>query len=150
VGLIASVSFAIQPLSESDGPSSIVPVLNGVYLTQLIEDFERAHGFEPAGGYAGLVPTFFNYGPLDLYFMGEADREYLDKAGYYLLGCSCGEVGCWPLTAKISQAQRKIVWDSFRQPHRPDRDYSPFGPFEFDLDQYRREVVALVSKFPAN
>lgn len=142
------ISFAIQPLGEGDETPSIVPVVNGVHLTRLIEDFERARGFEPAGGYAGLVPTTFNYGPLDVYFLGQTEKEYFEIAGYFLLGCSCGEVGCWPLNARISRLENRIVWDLFRQPHRQDRDYSTFGPFSFEFDQYRCAVEELASRFP--
>jgi hypothetical protein len=74
------IALVIQPLGDGDKASSIVPVLNGVHLTRLIEDFERSHGFEPVGGYVGLVPTAFNYGRLDVYFMGETDRENFEKA----------------------------------------------------------------------
>ena len=31
----------------------------------------------------------------------------------------------------------QVSWHSFRQPHRPDRDYSGFGPFRFDAAAYR-------------
>src|ERR1700751_5540024 len=90
---------------------------------------------------AGFVPTAFNFGRLDVYFIGETNWEYFEKAGYYLLGCSCGEVDCWPLTARISKTQSQVVWDRFRQPHRLNRDYSSFGPFKFDLHQYRHAIV---------
>jgi hypothetical protein len=113
-------------------------------------DFERSYGFEPAGGCAGLVPTAFNCGPLDVYFMGETDRENFERAGYNLLGCSCGEVGCWPLTARISRTPNHVVWDRFSQPFRKKRDYSSFGPFRFNLDQYTRAIPELASKFPAS
>jgi hypothetical protein len=79
---ILVLSFAIQPLDDHDETLSIVPVLDDIPLTRMIVDFERSHGFEPAGGYAGLVPTAFNYGPLDVYFMGETDRENFERAGY--------------------------------------------------------------------
>jgi len=49
---------------------AIVPVLNGLRLTELIEDVEQHHFYEPSGGYAGLVPSHFDFGPLDDYFMG--------------------------------------------------------------------------------
>jgi hypothetical protein len=57
---ILVLSFAIQPLDDHDETLSIVPVLDDIPLTRMIVDFERSHGFEPAGGYAGLVPTAFN------------------------------------------------------------------------------------------
>jgi hypothetical protein len=62
----------------------------------------------------------------------------------YLLGCQCGEVGCWPLTTRVTVNNNRVLWDSFRQPHR-ERDYSRFGPFVFDLDQYRNAVALLAT-----
>lgn len=91
---ICSLSFAVVPLSQEEPLPSVVPVLNGVRLTNLIEGFERAHHYEPAGGYAGLVPSNFNFGPLDQYFMAiGTDSIFVDER-HYLLGCQCGEVGC--------------------------------------------------------
>jgi hypothetical protein len=63
----------------------------------------------------------------------------------YLLGCQCGEVGCWPLLARIRAEDESVVWDSFEQPNRKDRNYSGFGPFVFDAEQYREAVAALPS-----
>ena len=53
-----TVSFAIEPLSHDEPVSSIVPMVNGVSLTTLVAEYERVHQYEPAGGYAGLVPLF--------------------------------------------------------------------------------------------
>lgn len=143
------LSFAIQPLCKGDETPSIVPVVNGIHLTRLVEDFERAADFEPIGGYAGLVPTAFNFGPLDVYFLGQTHEQLFELGGYFLLGCSCGEVGCWPLNARITQLDDQIIWDQFRQPHRRERDYSSFGPFRFERDRYQQSVIELASSFPS-
>jgi hypothetical protein len=29
-----------------------------------------------------------------------------------------------------------VTWHAFRQPHREERDYTDFGPFRFDADEY--------------
>ncbi|MFE8950130.1 hypothetical protein [Streptomyces sp. NPDC007856] len=29
-----------------------------------------------------------------------------------------------------------MIWDSFEQPHRKTREYTAFGPFQFDRHQY--------------
>ena len=42
-----------------------------------------------------------------------------------------------------------LVWDGFRQPRRPERDYSNFGPFIFGERQYREAVAALDVEFSA-
>ena len=143
---VAKVSFPVERLSEYEVPTfAIVPVINGNMLTDLIAIFERDRHFEPAGGYAGLVPQFFEYGHFDRYLMGEyeSDSYWAKLGGIYLLGCDCGEVGCWPLVCRVMSIENTVVWGHFRQPHRPERDYSEFGPFVFDAEQYRRAVEEL-------
>jgi hypothetical protein len=139
---IGEVSFLIKPF---EGVFAITPAVNGTSLTDLISSFEREHHFDPSGGYGGLIPQWFEYGPLDRYFLGDFEQNsYFAKMGaVYLLGCQCGEVGCWPLMARIRAEGESVVWDSFEQPHRKDRDYSGFGPFVFDEEQYRGAVAAI-------
>jgi hypothetical protein len=145
---ICTLSFAIEPLSDDDPVPSIVPIVNGIRLTALVEEFERQHLYEPVGGYAGMVPTHFNFGPIDQYFLATSMAPpFVDKR--WLLGCECGEVGCWPLEAHIVANQREFIWEGFKQPFRPERDYSSFGPFRFEHDQYRRSVIELASALRA-
>jgi hypothetical protein len=143
---VVALSFAFVPLSQEDAVLSIVPLVDGVRLTDLIGEFERARSFEPAGGYAGLVPSNFNFGPLDHYFMA-ASTELNPRNRHYLLGCQCGEVGCWPLEAQIIMTERQISWEDFKQPFRQERDYSSFGPFRFDLMQYSHAVNEMAAEF---
>ena len=142
------LDFAIEPLEPSSIALAITPVLDGIRLTQMIEEFERERGYEPAGGYAGIVPAHFKFGPLDQYFLAATGKDYFEVGGHYVLGCTCGEVGCWPLNAKISVSHDSVVWDRFRQPHRPDRNYSGFGPFTFKFEQYSQAIAELASRFP--
>ena len=125
---------------------SITPFIGGVPLTQLISDFEKAKEYDPAGGYAGIVPAFFRYGPLDEYFLGESEPHsyWGEIGGVYVLGCSCGEASCWPLQCRIRVESEDVIWSDFRQPHRPLRNYSDFGPFHFGGEQYRAAIDKLV------
>jgi hypothetical protein len=142
-----TLSFAIEPLKYHPEELSLAPVLDGTALADLALSFEKERGFEPAGGYGGLVPGWFSYGSLECYFLGESEDEFFAK-GCYLLGCGdCGEVGCWPLRGRIHRKDDIIIWDSFGQPHRPLRDYSDFGPFLFDLEAYRAAVLHAVARF---
>jgi hypothetical protein len=145
----STVSFAIRPLSDEEPVPSILPVVNGVPLTDLVAEFERAHQYEPAGGYAGLVPRFFRLGRLDEYYMGTRTEPVFGNRGCYLLGCECGEAGCWPLEAHIVATGQHVVWEEFRQPFRSERDNSSFGPFRFELEQYRTSVIELAAALPA-
>jgi hypothetical protein len=129
---------------DEDGVTVITPRVDGVMLTTLAEQFEYSHGLtDPAGGYGGLIPEFFRYGPLDRYFLGKSGTLASTPGRIFVLGCQCGEVGCWPLTCLVSAADSKITWQSFEQPHRPARDYSSFGPFVFELEQYEEALHSL-------
>lgn len=142
----AELTFLIQILEEDPQSVAMTPVLSGTPLPQLIALFEKEKAFEPSGGYAGIVPKNLRYGPLDRYFMGLSDDPLFAK-DLYLLGCTCGEVGCWPLRGRISKRGNIMVWDSFRQPHRPQRDYSEFGPFVFEVEPYERAVRDAAASF---
>jgi hypothetical protein len=140
------VSFASYPF-ESRPVRAVVPHINALPLIHLINEFERAKKFEPVGGYEGLIPEWFKYGPLEKYFLGEFDRGsyWSSLGGAYVLGCQCGEVGCWPLQCCISVHGDDVVWKEFCQPHRKTRDYSSFGPFVFDGAQYREVLITLIA-----
>ncbi|WP_245500021.1 hypothetical protein [Rhizobium leguminosarum] len=114
-------------------------------MDQLVADFERATGYtDPAGGYGGLVPSFYHFGPLWRYFLGKEEPVVGNEQGeIYILSCECGEVGCWPLIAHVHLQENKVIWGGFSQPHRPKRDYARFGPFEFDRIQYEQAIEVL-------
>ena len=141
---ISSLSFSIQPFEDV---SAVIPVVAGTPLPEMISAFEHEKHYEPAGGYGGLIPQYFNYGPLDRYFFGDFDDgSYFARMGrIYVLGCECGEVGCWPLVARVKVDEDSVVWDSFQQPHRPGRDYADFGSFVFKRRLYRHAVADLMA-----
>lgn len=118
--------FAAEPSGDS-GPIGVVPWIDGTALTELVRAFERDRNFEPIGGYGGITPEFFHD------FVAGLDT-------IYVLGCSCGEVGCWPLMCRVKSDGALVIWDEFRQPYRPERDYSEFGPFVFDRAEYTAAV----------
>jgi len=145
---ISTLSFVIEPPEERAQYLSVTPVVNGVRLTKLVESYDLRIGNLPAGGFAGLVRRSLNFGAWDHYFTAEAPSRKIQRASVYLLGCICGEVSCWPLVARIVRDGELIIWDRFRQPNRPERDYSSFGPFRFEVDQYRQTVADLASADP--
>jgi hypothetical protein len=117
------------------GAFEVVPRVDGVPLTELIERFETGGGMRPADdAYGGLIPRFYRFGPMAEHFRGRSAGSTRPKTP--LLGCDCGEWGCWPLMARITVTTDLVTWDSFEQPFRPMRDYTEFGPFEFDREQY--------------
>ena len=143
------VSFLYGSFDENHSKVlAVTPSVNGVRLPDLVTKFEEARNYEPVGGYGGIIPGWFDYGPLEKYFLGEYGQDsYWAKLGTaYILGCNCGEVGCWPLECRIRVEGNDVVWDHFSQPHRNARDYSEFGPFVFDGAQYRDALSKLIAR----
>ena len=137
---------------DNHGEMEVVPCIDGKRLTELITEFEAAKGYDdPAGGYAGLLPAFFS-GLVDRNFLpaepDEDDAPDASRDRHYLLGCGCGHADCWPLLATITETNGSIHWSDFRQPHRPKRDYSDFGPLVFDRDAYVEAITELRLKLP--
>ena len=59
-------------LVEFQGMSQqLVPLVDGRRLDDLVEEYERDHGFDVIGGYAGLVLDCFKAGDLRPYLAGE-------------------------------------------------------------------------------
>ncbi len=120
----------------------IMPHIDGAPLNELIDRFETDAGMQPAGdAYGGLIPLFFRIGPLDEHFRGRSTDAVWPKTP--VLGCECGEVGCWPLMTQITVAADRVTWDCIEQPHRKTRDYTGFGPFRFDRRQHDDALRAL-------
>lgn len=136
--MTSTVSFAVGDV-EGRAAVRLTPVVDGVSLVDLVRAFEATAGFDVAGGYDGLVLDQVRLGDLDQHLVGRGPLGEPGAAS--LLGCDCGELGCWPLDARITVADGVVVWDGFRQPHRPGRDYSGFGPFAFDEAAYRSAIA---------
>ncbi|MDT0275196.1 hypothetical protein [Blastococcus goldschmidtiae] len=128
---VSRLSFAAEPHAVA-GNRWVTPVVDGTPLTDLVADFEIAQGFgELAGTYAGIV-VGADGRPLVGELLGDGRRS--------LLGCECGDTGCWPLEAEIRFDDWSVTWDGFAQPHRPRWAYGGFGPFVFVTEDYRAAV----------
>jgi len=124
---------------EADGLPEIIPLIGGESLVTLVDAYELGAGMEPAGdAYGGLVPGSFRFGPFDQHFLsgGKGPKGAV-------LGCGCGEWGCWPLLARITVGERVVVWDQFEQPYRRERDYSGFRALRFGRRQYGAALQSL-------
>ena len=140
--MLKTISFGI----ERGRVLTVTPYVDGASLVTLVDAYERAKGYrDPPRKYGGLVPAYFNYGPLDEYFIGNNEADYwMSLGGIYLLSCACGEVGCWPLIASVHRTDDSIHWNGIVQPFRQDRDYSEFGPFTFSRTQYEGALKDLM------
>jgi hypothetical protein len=129
------------------GAVRLEPVIDGHALSDMAAQFEQSHGYEPAGGYGGIIPRHLRSGPVNAYFLGQpSDKLWRPdgSSGLWVLGCKhCWEVGCWGLLADIRIQDHGVVWDRFTHNHRAQRDYHAFGPFCFDLRQYTAELDAM-------
>jgi hypothetical protein len=144
---VRKIRFDLQPW-EFGGEYALVPYVDNVSLIHLVAGYEHAAGFDVAGKYAGLVLGRFSCGDLTAYLGGRPDSPHWARLGVIaLLGCTCGEVGCWPLYAQVIVDRQAVTWRGFHQPFRQHRDYGSFGPFAFRRTQYDsavRQVAARV------
>lgn len=140
------VTFLVR--GRVDGAIEIVPAVDDAALTDLVDAFEASSRMEPRGdAYGGLIPAHFNFGPLELHFLGSS--RWSADGRVPLLGCSCGEWGCWPLLARIVCTPDFVMWTDFQQPHRKRRDYTAFGPFHFARAQYEDALAGALAGVPA-
>jgi hypothetical protein len=147
----ASISFAVRPYPDGHGTIEVVPVVGGTELTDRVHEFEREAGMETrATSYGGLIPSSFRFGPaLAHYCRAGGDPWNEASAKIPVLGCQCGEWGCWPLVTRILMGESTVTWTEFEQPHRKGRDYSGFGPFVFDRRAYEDAVRTLAEVWDA-
>jgi hypothetical protein len=143
--MVNIISF--QVLQPTSGARIVTPLIDGQSLCDKVAAFETVRGYtDPAGGYGGLIPERMNYGPLSDYFLGRGTSVARDADGaQYLLGCACGEAGCWPLMGTITAQETCYTWSAFHNPFRPARDYTALGPFVFERLGYEAAVLAFES-----
>jgi hypothetical protein len=141
-------TFTWDPDADEDGAGLRVSV-DGRDLADVIAEVERPHaeaeghpGME--GGYSGLPPSWLDEG-LRAHYLGGPESHLAsgprDKT--VLIGCPCGEPGCWPLMAQVEVTGQEVRWSDFEQPHRRGRwSYDDFGPLVFDRRQYEAALDA--------
>lgn len=135
----------------------IIIAVNGTNFAQIVRahelPFAEAEGAPNiAGQYHGLAPH--QVVPPSRHFLGEPTwGVYRYGERTQILGCECGEPGCWPLVCRIQATEDRVVWADFEQPHRSGREpahrpwrYQGFGPFEFDRKQYESALAVLVPR----
>ncbi|TDC85080.1 hypothetical protein E1193_04025 [Micromonospora sp. KC606] len=121
---------------------ALVPHLSGVPLPDLVREaelpFARREGKpDLAGSYAGLLGD--EVGWPSRHYLGDPVLSWFDDGDTVLLGCGCGEWGCWPFTAIVTVAEDTVTWSGFRNGHR-EWDYRELRSFTFDRIQYEEAV----------
>jgi hypothetical protein len=148
---MAEVAFIWEtaPAGPSDRRALRI-LVDGRDLAEIVGDHERPYADAEghpniAGGYAGLDPRQLDR-PISEHFWRCARFRSRVRTGgkTVLLGCTCGEPGCWPLMASIEVHPEEVVWRDFEQPHRGGRwSYESFGPFVFDRSRYEQALRSL-------
>jgi len=138
------IGFSFEQYHDPWGNwEGVVPLVDGVSLLKLIADFELAKDWDVPGQYAGIAPAFIDAKRWIRSLRGQGRPEYEQMESTWLLGCGSSVAGCWPLEARVVIEADTVAWDRFRQPFRPKRDYSGFGPFVFHRGEYEGAVDEL-------
>ncbi len=125
----------------ADGIVDAVNVLvNGRNLVDILREVESP--FATREGKPDLAGSYVGLPPEDIFLPSR--RLLGDSATYYdspggkvaVLGCVCGEPGCWPLRVKIEVRDDVVIWSDFEQPHRRSWRYDDLQPFVFDRARY--------------
>jgi len=141
-------------VDDRSGTTEITISINGTSLIDLARTVEqpwadREGKPQLAGSYMGLGP--WALGGSSMHFLGSPHAVWFNDGDTVLLGCDCGEWGCWPLVADIIASDAEVVWTRFRQGHR-DWDLSALGPFIFDRAHYELALQRLdedLRRYPA-
>jgi hypothetical protein len=147
------VEFVRRAYRDGDRDSGVQIKINGRDLVDLVRAVENPFAYKEgspsiAGAYAGLPPE--DVAPPSLHFLGQPSvRIYSLGSKIQVLGCECGEPGCWPLVCQVEADRTRVRWSSFEQPHRsgkgkhPAWHYENLGPFEFERGQYETALAEL-------
>lgn len=137
------------PAVGDPGPNSLETVpqvvisVDGVPLEELVRPVELP--FAKADGRPDLAGQYQALTDLRVcwpsrHFLGEPFLSEFDDRDAVLLGCICGDSGCWPLSADIEVGDSTVTWSRFRNVHTPNWDLSALGPLVFDRAQYESSL----------
>ncbi|MDA1362445.1 hypothetical protein O1R50_22665 [Glycomyces luteolus] len=135
------VGFKVVERLLADEPARVVWIwVDGVPLEEWARrvelPFAEAEGKpDLAGGYEGLSARMDILWP-SRHFLGEPRYSWFDDGDTVLLGCTCGDWGCWPLVADVVESEDSVSWSRFRNGHRANWDLEAVGPFIFERPQY--------------
>lgn len=109
-------------------------------LKEYEKPFAKKEGYEEMAGWYDWLFQDILYENLEL--------QRWEKP--ILLWCQCGEEGCWPIETTIKKIDDTVIWTEFEQPFRKKDshnfwDYSNFGSFTFDKENYQSELKKLES-----
>lgn len=133
----------MEPEEFPTGTHDVVNIyVGGRRLQDMVRPVEQ--GFADAEGTPDLAGSYAGMHDLAIrwpsrHFLGNPVLSWFGDGDTILLGCICGDPGCWPLTARVEVTEEIVTWRNFRTGHR-DWDLSTFGPLVFDRGQYERAL----------
>jgi hypothetical protein len=141
------ITFVVRPSDQWFGDEIDIEINDESLVAKLQRHelpFAQAEGSPSiAGSYSGLPACAY----LDTQrWLGQTSQTEARDRVELLLCRDCGEIGCWPILAKITAEEEQVTWSDFQQPHRtgggntPMWDYRGFGPFVFDRVQYEQAI----------
>ncbi|MEU1432233.1 hypothetical protein ABZ412_34725 [Nocardia sp. NPDC005746] len=146
VPAVSHIGFDYNP--GPDGALRVIPYIDTIALTDLIDTFEISAGMQPAGGWnIGLALRSLRSESGMARFHGSSALTADHRTP--VLVCRCGELGCGGLLTRITPTGNLVVWNCFGPPYNTDRDYRTFGPFLFNRDQYDKAIRALNAEVAA-
>src|SRR5207248_5022763 len=110
-----AITFRIVPSEHAKDSGEVQILIDGRNLRELARDVELTQpgSTDIAGKYAGL-PADQDVLPPSQHFLGVPRWTIYDYDGKtQVLGCECGEPGCWPLVCTIAAAPAEVVWRDF-------------------------------------
>ena len=133
-------------VDDPDEWADVAIFIDGVSLIDLVKQYEESRDYYPAGSY-GWSPVRWAP-PHSRHFLGESDWT-TNGGRALLLVCGCQCLGCWDFNGRIIMTADHAEWTDFEQVHRKPGspgghwDYSGFGPFRFDRQQYEAALAAV-------
>lgn len=119
---------------ESDVVHVVIDGVDLVDRLRAIEAIPAEHDEARAGDYDGLLPEDW----LDL-------PDLFDDGRVAILACSCGEIPCWSLRARIIVSPDTVTWCDFENPVAREWRYYELGELVFERAQYDAAVEGVVA-----
>ena len=129
-----------------DGPGGDVYVrirIDGWDLIERLREIELPTAIAQnresiAGDYQGLPPEAWQ----ELPTVGDPTGPRA------VLGCTCGEAGCWPMLVRITHEPDVVVWSDFDGSIGPVEVYASLGPYTFPRHEYDAAVARVLARLP--
>ncbi len=147
------IDFRLEKAPESSGELVVRILVDGADLALLARAVEMP--FAAAEGWPDIAGKYIGLCPKDVvqsaaHFLGEAAPLFQYGRKVQVLGCTCGEPGCWPLVCEIAVDTEEVTWKNFEQPHRgedqgqPSWSHEALGPFVFARPRYDKALRRVV------